>query len=111
MHKFSYIERKSNFYISYYYTKKYARKLLRLIGVNNMQSLTAIYEKADEGGYVCWIEEIPEAMSQGETLEEAKSNLLDALKLVIENNREQAEIAIDGKNVIKEKIPLSLIFI
>lgn len=34
---------------------------------------------------------IPAAISQGETLEEAKANLLDALKLVLECKREPAE--------------------
>lgn len=56
-----------------------------------MKNLTAIFEKAKEGGYVCWFEEIPEAMSQGETLKEAKKNLLDALKLVLEYRHERAE--------------------
>lgn len=48
-----------------------------------MQNFTAIFEKAEEGGYVCWIEEMPQAMSQGETLNEAKANLTDALKLLL----------------------------
>ncbi|MGO9271013.1 MAG: type II toxin-antitoxin system HicB family antitoxin [Terriglobia bacterium] len=37
------------------------------------------------------MEEIPAAISQGETLEEAKANLLDALSLVLECQRELAE--------------------
>ena len=45
--------------------------------------LTAAFEPAEEGGYTCFIEEIPAAISEGETLEEAKANLLDALKLVV----------------------------
>jgi predicted RNase H-like HicB family nuclease len=53
--------------------------------------LTAVFEPAKEGGYTCFLEEIPAAISQGETLEEAKSNLLDALKLVLECQRELAE--------------------
>ena len=40
--------------------------------------LTAIFEPAKEGGYTCFVEEIPVAISQGETVEEAKANLLDA---------------------------------
>jgi predicted RNase H-like HicB family nuclease len=51
-----------------------------------MQNFTAVFEKADEGGYVCWIEEMPEAMSQGETVSEAKQNLLDAIKLLRETS-------------------------
>jgi predicted RNase H-like HicB family nuclease len=72
-----------------------------------MKNFTAVFERAEEGGFVCWVEEIPEAMSQGETLSEAKNNLLDALKLVIEMHREQAEIEINGREVIREKISLS----
>jgi predicted RNase H-like HicB family nuclease len=44
--------------------------------------LTAVFEPASEGGYTCFVEETPAAISQGETLEEAKANLLDALRLV-----------------------------
>jgi predicted RNase H-like HicB family nuclease len=73
-----------------------------------MKKLTAIFEEAEEGGYICWIEEIPTAMSQGETLKEAKENLLDALNLLIEVNREESEKAIKGhKNIIRDFIPLS----
>ena len=53
--------------------------------------LTAVFEPAPEGGYTCFVEELPAAISQGETLEEAKANLLDALRLVIECQRELAE--------------------
>ena len=53
--------------------------------------LTAVFEPAAEGGYTCWVEEIPAAISQGETLMEAKANLVDALKLVLQCQRELAE--------------------
>lgn len=53
--------------------------------------LTAVFEPAKEGGYTCFVEEIPAAISQGETLAEAKANLLDALKLVLACQRKLAE--------------------
>jgi predicted RNase H-like HicB family nuclease len=53
--------------------------------------LTAVFEPAREGGYSCFVEEIPAAISQGETLDEAKANLRDALQLVLEVQRELAE--------------------
>ena len=53
--------------------------------------LTAVFEPAKEGGYTCFVEEIPAAISQGETLEEAKANLRDALRLVLDCHRELAE--------------------
>lgn len=49
--------------------------------------VTAVFEPAQEGGYTCFVGEIPAAISEGDTLEEAKANLLDALKLVIECQR------------------------
>lgn len=57
---------------------------------SRIMKLTAVFEPAAEGGYTCWVEEIPGAISQGETLAEAKANLLDALKLVLQCQRELA---------------------
>ncbi len=50
--------------------------------------LTAVFEPAKEGGYTCYVEEVPAAISEGETIEEAKANLLDALELVVKCQRE-----------------------
>lgn len=52
--------------------------------------LTAVFEPAPEGGFVCHFEELPEVFSEGETLDEAKANLLDALAQVMEYHREEA---------------------
>jgi len=53
-------------------------------------TLTAVYEPAEEGGYVAWLEEMPGIQTQGETLAEAKENLRDAFKLSLEYLRERA---------------------
>ena len=53
--------------------------------------LTAVFEPAAEGGFTCFVQEVPAAISQGETLAEAKANLLDALKLVLKCQRELAD--------------------
>lgn len=53
--------------------------------------LTAVYEPAPEGGFTCWVEEVPAAISEGETLEEAEANLADAVKLVLECQRELSD--------------------
>jgi predicted RNase H-like HicB family nuclease len=47
--------------------------------------LTAVFEPAKEGGYTCFVEEFPAAISQGETIEEAKANLADALKPALQS--------------------------
>ena len=61
--------------------------------------LTAVFEPAKEGGYTCFVEEIPAAISQGETLEEAKANLREALQLVLDCQRELAEKSLSPKAV------------
>ena len=53
--------------------------------VKNMK-FTAIYKKGVKW-YSGWIEEIPGVNTQGKTLAEAKSNLREALSLVLETNR------------------------
>jgi predicted RNase H-like HicB family nuclease len=45
-------------------------------------NLTAVFEEAEEGRYIAYIEEIPGVNTQGETLEEAKENLADALEMI-----------------------------
>ncbi|MFT5491578.1 MAG: putative RNase H-like HicB family nuclease [Limisphaerales bacterium] len=52
--------------------------------------LTAVFVPADEGGFTAFVEEIPGAITQGETIEEARENLQDALRMVLECNRELA---------------------
>lgn len=52
--------------------------------------LTAVFQKVDEG-YIGFVEELPGANTQGETLEETKMNLMEAIQLVLETNRELAQ--------------------
>jgi len=54
-------------------------------------TLTAIYEEAEEGGYIGYVAELPGANAQGETLQETRENLVDAVMLILETNREEAE--------------------
>ena len=49
---------------------------------------TAIIEKAPEGGYWAICPEIPGANGQGETLEEAKNNLRQAIELILQDRKE-----------------------
>ncbi|HVL38408.1 MAG TPA: type II toxin-antitoxin system HicB family antitoxin [Fimbriimonadaceae bacterium] len=55
-----------------------------------MQSLTLVFEKAEEGGYSAYVAEIPGANSQGETLEEARQMVLEALHELLDYRREKA---------------------
>lgn len=52
--------------------------------------LTAVFVPAAEGGFTALVEEIPGAISEGETLAEARENLADALRMIFDCNREIA---------------------
>ena len=54
--------------------------------LNNL-SFTAVFVEEPKGGYAAYVEEIPGANSQGETLEDAKENLKDALQMILETNK------------------------
>jgi len=69
-------------------------------------TFTAVYQKAAEGGYIGFIEELPGANTQGETLEEIRENLQEAIALVLEGNRLLAEEALFGQDVIREPLLL-----
>ena len=68
---------------------------------------TAIIEKSDDGWFVGQVEEMPAAISQGKTIAELKENLLDALKLLLEVNRENTEKEYRGRSVIREELLLA----
>jgi predicted RNase H-like HicB family nuclease len=53
-------------------------------------TFTAIFEEAEEGGYIAYVAELPGANTQGETLDEARENLREAVEMVLEGNREIA---------------------
>ncbi len=53
-------------------------------------TLTAVFTRAPEGGITATIEEIPGAISEGESIDEARANLADAFRMVLECNREIA---------------------
>lgn len=49
---------------------------------------TAIIEKSDDGYFVGQLQEIPEVIAQGKSIDELNQNLLDALQLVNDYQRE-----------------------
>ena len=67
-------------------------------------TLTAIFEEAEEGGFTAFIEELPGVNTQGETLEESKANLLEALELVLQTQRELSEKEMGNRKFIKEAL-------
>ncbi len=71
-------------------------------------ALTAVYLQV-EGGYVAFVEELPGANTQGDTIEEARENLREAVSLVLEANRELAEKSLIGQTYTCEPFELQTI--
>jgi len=46
--------------------------------------LTAVFVEAEEGGYIGYLEEMKEVITQGETIQETEENLFDALQMYLE---------------------------
>jgi predicted RNase H-like HicB family nuclease len=69
-------------------------------------TFTAVFMPVPEG-YIGFVEEIPGANSQGETLDEARENLREAVQLVLEANRELAQQALIGQKVEREPFELA----
>ncbi len=67
------------------------------------EKLIAVFEKSPYG-YIGYIEELPGVNTQGETLEQARENLMEAIQLTLEANREISEQNLSGKEVIKESL-------
>jgi predicted RNase H-like HicB family nuclease len=69
-------------------------------------ALTAVFKKVPQG-YIAFVEELPGANTQGETLDEARENLREAVALVLDANRALArEEAAEGE-VIREPLQIA----
>jgi len=67
---------------------------------------SAVYQQVPEG-FIAFVEELPGANSQGATLDEARSNLEEAVQLILEANRALAEVDLTGGPVIRESLVVS----
>jgi predicted RNase H-like HicB family nuclease len=74
-------------------------------------TLTAVFEEVPQsegGGYVAYTEELPGAITQGETLDEARENLRDAIEMLLEANRELVNQLRPGAKIMRERIKVSV---
>jgi predicted RNase H-like HicB family nuclease len=70
-------------------------------------TFTAIYEKRGDV-YIGYVEELPGANTQGDTLEEVKANLKEAVELILLSNRQLAELQLSGSSVEREELMVSV---
>lgn len=64
---------------------------------------TAVFRKVDEG-YLAFVEELPGANTQGMTLEETRSRLLEAVALVLAANRALGSELLMGTEITREPL-------
>ena len=67
---------------------------------------TAVFQKVPEG-YIAFVEEFPGANTQGTTLDEARSNLREAVTLVVEANRMFALEDAPERDLIREPLKVT----
>jgi predicted RNase H-like HicB family nuclease len=66
---------------------------------------TAIIDQAPEGGYWAICPEVPGANGQGETKEEAKDNLREAITLILEDRLEDGLRGLSA-DVVRETVSI-----
>jgi predicted RNase H-like HicB family nuclease len=63
--------------------------------------LTAVFRRVPEG-YLGWVEELPGANVQEPTLDEARASLDEAVRLVLDANRQLSRQAAAGEEALRE---------
>lgn len=69
-------------------------------------NFTAIFEPAEEGGYVVYVPALPGCATQGETFEEAEIMAKDAIEGYLKTMQDLKEkIPIESEKIIISRIP------
>jgi predicted RNase H-like HicB family nuclease len=68
---------------------------------------TAVFQKTDKW-WIAFVEELPGANTQGETIDKARENLKEAVELILKSNRELSEREFAGKDVIREELKIAV---
>lgn len=68
-----------------------------------INSYTVIVHVAEEGGYWGEVLELPGCVSQGETMDEFRRNIREALEAVLESESEPPRIQIYAESILAEK--------
>ena len=74
--------------------------------MENKLKLTIVYTPCEEGGYTTYIKEMRGVISEGETKEEARENVLDALGLMLEVDRDESELEDSTINKITDELSI-----
>ncbi len=72
-----------------------------------METFTAVFKQSGEW-WIGYVEELPGANSQANTLEEARENLIEAIRLILESNRELSRQHSKGRKVVREILKIAV---
>jgi len=87
--------------LKFAYLCRFIRKVMKNL------KLTAVYTPCEEGGFMAQIVEIQGVISQGETLDEAKINLMEALELMLETIRWEKSQELTNQSAISQELLFS----
>lgn len=68
---------------------------------------TAVFQK-DGDWWAAYVEELPGANTQGRTIEEARENLKEAIALILEANREEAQKRRPSNEIVREDLAVNV---
>ena len=54
--------------------------------------LKVVFEPSDDGGYTAYVPALPGCVSEGDTLEDARTNIREAVRLWLEEDAEPAPV-------------------
>ena len=78
--------------------------MLSLQYKNNKMEYTAIFEKMDNGWYFAQCEQMPNAITQGRTIAEAKQNLQEVITMLLDIQKEESAKQFSGRRLLHRKI-------
>lgn len=73
------------------------------VGETSPGPFTAVFERDGEW-WIGYVEELPGANAQSESLEECRESLREAVSLVLEANRELTRREFEGRDVVREPL-------
>jgi predicted RNase H-like HicB family nuclease len=68
--------------------------------------LKVVFESSDDGGYTVHVPALPGCISEGDTVEEARDNIVEAIKLYLEDGDEVAKPPIVPTGSFAEEISI-----
>ncbi|MCL2511900.1 MAG: type II toxin-antitoxin system HicB family antitoxin [Bacteroidales bacterium] len=65
---------------------------------------TAIIKEIEDGWYMGQCEQVPNAITQGQTIDEVKENLKEVVPLILDCEKELCQRRYKGEKIVRRKI-------